>query len=715
MRSVSKRDFLIAGAAFVALSVLTTLPLVSQIGTRLPVNMGDPLLNSWILSSASEQLAHVLRGGWQTLAYYPYTYSAAFSDSLLGVAVVVAPVEWATRNPVLTYNLAILLSLVLTGLATFTLVRRLTGNAAAAFVAGCAFAFSPYRSGQLEHLQNLSVWWMVLTFWAFDVLEGTRRPVAGVAVAVFFVLQVLASGYSVFYGSLGLAVLTAAWLLSVGRSRRVLAGLAVVVLIGGIALLPFARAMLRVWGTHAPERGVVASLSVDVSNLLRAPRGTVDARVLGNVNQPEVELFPGVLATGLLGVGLWTAGRSQPRVRRAVRTYGALAVAGLLLALGPSPQAWGHELLPYGPFALFQELIPLASVVRSPARFGVLTLLGVAVIGGYGVSRLLTGRPARVQWTVALLIGAVMTWEGSASPIRLVPLPDIDTPVYAWLAQQPAGALLELPVALLSHDHNGIVAQYATLRHHHPIVNGTGRFVPPLHSLFDSSASPLAQLGRAREVLPLVSGLHIRYVFIRPASFLDPALATAALDAFHQDRVFVESGREFPDGWMFTIRPGSAYLPSPESLRRLSAADITASASTNPEAVGRAIDGDTSSRWLSGRPQDGTEWFSVRFTRSIDAGVVRIATGRSLGDYPRDLEIIGLVQGQPGPSLFRGSVLGPIGEAILRNPEEPELAIALPSNRIDGLLLRQHSTTSWWFWSIDELMIDERLPGGMAR
>ena len=166
---------------------------------------------------------------------------------------------------------------------------------------------------------------------------------------------------------------------------------------------------------------------------------------------------------------------------------------------------------------------------------------------------------------------------------------------------------------------------------------------------------------------------------------------------------------------MFTIRPGSAYLPSPESLRRLNAAEITASASTNPDAVGRAIDGDTSSRWLSGRPQDGTEWFSVRFTRAIDAGAVRIATGRSLGDYPRDLEIIGLVQGQPGPSLFRGSVLGPIGEAILRNPEEPELAIALPSNRIDGLLLRQHSTTSWWFWSIDELMIDERLPGGMAR
>ena len=51
----------------------------------------------------------------------------------------------ATGNMVLCYNLLFLSTIVLAGWGMYLLVRELTGRPLAAFVAGLAFAFAPYR------------------------------------------------------------------------------------------------------------------------------------------------------------------------------------------------------------------------------------------------------------------------------------------------------------------------------------------------------------------------------------------------------------------------------------------------------------------------------------------------------------------------------------------------------------------------------------------
>jgi uncharacterized membrane protein len=97
---------------------------------------------------------------WTGLFFYPYPDTIAYSEHLLGIAIFTAPVQWLAGNPILVLNLAMIGSTVLAGVGMFLLVRELTGRADAAFIAGVAFACSPYRVPMASHLQVLVSGWM---------------------------------------------------------------------------------------------------------------------------------------------------------------------------------------------------------------------------------------------------------------------------------------------------------------------------------------------------------------------------------------------------------------------------------------------------------------------------------------------------------------------------------------------------------------------------
>lgn len=79
------------------------------------------------------------------------------NEGMLGV------VPWLlSRDPVVTYNVVMLLSIVLPGLAMHALVRDWTGSTAAAFVAGTLFATHPSRLGDVVHLSAIGNYWTVV-------------------------------------------------------------------------------------------------------------------------------------------------------------------------------------------------------------------------------------------------------------------------------------------------------------------------------------------------------------------------------------------------------------------------------------------------------------------------------------------------------------------------------------------------------------------------
>ena len=135
-------------------------------GRALPRDLGDPLLNTWILAWDADRIRHGLQGLWDAPNFYPYSKTLTYSEHLLGIALFTAPVQWISGNPVLAYNVAFMGSYVLSGFGMYLFAAAVTGDRGAAAVAGVAFAVLPYRVSQVAHLQVLMCGWMPIALWA---------------------------------------------------------------------------------------------------------------------------------------------------------------------------------------------------------------------------------------------------------------------------------------------------------------------------------------------------------------------------------------------------------------------------------------------------------------------------------------------------------------------------------------------------------------------
>jgi hypothetical protein len=292
--------------------------------TSIAADLGDPVFNCWVLLWTSGQVLAALAGDWHALSRYwdgnifhPELNTLAYSEHLTPQMLQALPVLALTGNVVVAYNLLFLSTFVLCGLGVYLLVRDLTGRPLAAFVAGLAFAWAPYRLAQVPHLQVLSSYWMPMALVGVHRYFATRRvrPLAGGASA--FALQGLSCGYFLLYFP---PFLAAYCLYEIVRRRlagvwRVWLALGVVAAAVVLVTWPFVEPYLILraggeLGMRSP--GEIRMFSADVqafgtaASSLRLWRGAIEA-----FPRAEGEGFPGLTIAALAAVaGAWALVRA---------------------------------------------------------------------------------------------------------------------------------------------------------------------------------------------------------------------------------------------------------------------------------------------------------------------------------------------------------------------------------------------------------------------
>jgi hypothetical protein len=346
------RDALAAVAAYALLTLAMTWPLARSLANQLPADLGDPLLNCWILAWDGEHILRAVTGHlgalreyWNANIFSPHPLALAYSEHLTAQAVMVLPVYAITRNPILTYNAAFLSTFPLSALGMFLLVQNLTGCRSAAFLAGVAYGFAPYRFGTLSHLQVLSSMWMPFVWLGFHRYFETRRlaPLAGAAAA--WIAQNLSCGYYLLFFAPVVAICVT-WEITRRRlwtDTRLLIRLAAAALVVAVVTAPFVipYVQLRRLGFQPRPLGETTSFAADVYGYL-----TTDVRMWlwGHVvrawPRPEGSLFPGfsILLLATLGIAeSWRSARRQSSLAagRPARLVGSLLIiaSGLLVAL----------------------------------------------------------------------------------------------------------------------------------------------------------------------------------------------------------------------------------------------------------------------------------------------------------------------------------------------------------------------------------------------
>ncbi len=510
------KPWVIVVGVYLAVTVGMALPFVELRQLDTATFAGDGRLIVWTIAWTN----HALLNGHSLFAanmFFPAPNALAYSEHMIGLGLLALPLNALTGNPVLIFSILWLAGFWTNAIAAHLLAFRFTSRHDASLVAGLVFAWTYFRMSHAGHLHLQWTAWLPLSMWFLDRWVRRTSWSDSVGATATTLMQMLTSWY--------LAVLTMfanvgwlVWLLAIARPPQFgrLAGQAGAgALVGAVVLFPLAVPYVRVLGAR-PDT-VLSENSADLSSYLKAPEDTWMGQVLetrfaidGRWIWGEQTLFLGwtALALALLGGGVVVArvvaARGDLRRQHAIPLFFvALASVGLWLSLGPNA--------PFLPFSFF-SVVPGLSLFRAPARFALLVVLGVAVLGAIGfgwcLERVGTRRTSGV---LVACIGLVMLaeWRVVTPVLRAVdePIPAI----YKVLNVVPAGAVVSLPDYRLRAEwfNRADYLLYAT-SHWRPIVNGYGRSEPPEYFSIVEQLSTFP----SQDAAELARALGVRYFVI---------------------------------------------------------------------------------------------------------------------------------------------------------------------------------------------------------
>ncbi len=580
---------------FLAATVAYTWPLVTHMATTVPDALDS--------TDTARQLAEIARNLstnplriYDSQGLYPLDNDLALNELLIAQGIYAAPIIWLTGNMLLAWNLVTFSSYMLSGLAAWLLVRKVTGSSLAGLAAGIIYAFSPWHYGQYGHLGIQAIQWMVFGLYFLVLfMEHTasstrlldRRGLLYLGLFAFFaVLQALSAGYYAYFE----AILFGAYLLYyalrhaklgewfASKLRRVpspgvnwrrlvgqvtLQGLAGVVALA--AIYPFVRPYNHYKNLFGFNRSLeeVEYWSAGPLSLLRTTTTSlwyepVQKGIFGLETSAEREMYPGVFAVTLALMGLFAASRV---VRKGLGRgfFAAIVVIGFVLSLGPTFHWNSYGLgdtgvsLPW--YRWLYEHVPGFDAVRVPHRFVLLAMLGIAVLAGLGIVRLMRWSRDKGFLSPGIVAGVALflvMLDFFAPGLRYITrgLGEAAPPIYRWLAGPEADAmipgdalLLELPVGLDKTPVN-TSPQYLLygVAHGRPMLNGSPNIIPPGYERLFSEMRRFPTPG----TLDIIEGLGVQYVIVHTGGLLNDE-KRAELERIAAEGVRLELVVSLPD------------------------------------------------------------------------------------------------------------------------------------------------------------------------
>ncbi len=392
--------------------------------------------------------------------FYPFKHTLAYSENVLGSAILAAPIIWVTGNPMLAFNLIALLSIPLSAYGAYLLARRLGVSQSGAILCGLIFGFAPPRFLRLDQFHLTTIQWVpfALAYLHGYFQTGAKRDLR--LAAGFFSLQALTSGHGAAMLVVGMLLLVADRLLG-GEPLALVRRLRDLGVPGALALLPSALIYIpyRAAQVEIGFRRALDDWSVSTSSFFSSA-SHFQTWLISRMpdwawlkQEPDAWLFPGLLPIGLAAAAFFV--RSRPRPDAAAADYRWLYLAVVLVTI------WFAVGPPYGVWRWVYRL-PGLNFVRVPSRFMLLGVLGLGVLASIGFDRWMAARSAVVKIRAAVVIGLLMLGEFAVHAARRPAIPGRSAR-RGSLAGDPAQAICrggDAGAGFLQRHHAG-AAQHA--------------------------------------------------------------------------------------------------------------------------------------------------------------------------------------------------------------------------------------------------------------
>jgi len=511
--------------------------------------------------------------------FWSWTQGAAIGD-YIGPYLLHFCGKWlaTVTNEIAAYNLLLFLSFPLAALTMYLLVWELTRNKYASFISGLIYSFSLYHFWHgFAHLGLSQIQWLPLYIWSLIKLDRRRNIRWSLLTALIYLLNFLTDYYYGYF----LLLFTAAFVFGQIVLKKfdwkllgcyLLTAVLVILLVTPFALkarqsqefLPVSKRSFddllalsaRPWDYFLPSiyHPVWGRWVEPIYQTIESWGNDFEYR---SAFLPERPIYLGLTAVALAVFGFIHGLKTRHRDR--VVLFGICS--GLLLwASGPAFVSLRGLNIPFPSFFLY-HIFPM---FRAYIRLGLLVLLGVAVLAGFGVKFLLEGLKAKRLLPIAYcLVPFLILFEVlNFPPFHSTDFSQIPE-VYRWLATEPGNFIIaEYP---RDNDVSSDCRKTAT-----PVARnyGYGKFFQRTHGkdLFDSSgldAEVRAKLADPTdpEALKVLSIAAVKYIVVHTKEIfpgenpLDSCHGWAVMAQLPDGIPGLKLVREFPEAIVYEVLP----------------------------------------------------------------------------------------------------------------------------------------------------------------
>jgi hypothetical protein len=462
----------IALIIYVALTLLITFPAVIELNkSALGCRYTDTWHSLWGISFVKNSLLHGKSLFFTDYIFYPQ--GGYFYPINLLNAILILPV-YLFLSVVVSYNLMIMILMVIAMLGMYRLVLYIARNKYAAFYSGLCYGISPIVITAIHNGTDelLGLCW--IPYYALYLLkaldENRMRPFF--LSVLFLFLSILSCWYLGFVSLLFTAFFLIYKLSIKGegiRKRVIFKKIISILLISSMLSLPFFMLLMRSF--HGDKRIVNIKVKQEINSTLQNLSYTElsayfkvipfwsrknqfleqDPRVfLETYDRYHIHgVYLGYIALILCMFGLFSRDKTYPNKR----FWLFCAVFFFLLSLGPYPRMHGAKLnlgilekiLPY---SLLDRIIPMSSYVSLPFRFSVITYLSLFILAGLGMARAFNKIRIKQKAMLTSAICACTVFEYlimAPMPYPLYRSPTVAPDFIKELKKQPGEAIIEAP------------------------------------------------------------------------------------------------------------------------------------------------------------------------------------------------------------------------------------------------------------------------------
>ncbi|HXV98910.1 MAG TPA: hypothetical protein VEC93_10860, partial [Anaerolineae bacterium] len=119
-----QRSSLFILVIYILLTLILTHPLIFNLTTAVPNDIGDPLLNTWILAWNSHALLTDPLNLFNANIFYPLPNTLAYSEHLFSSALLALPLQLISAEPIAAYNISLLITFPLAAFGMYLLALR---------------------------------------------------------------------------------------------------------------------------------------------------------------------------------------------------------------------------------------------------------------------------------------------------------------------------------------------------------------------------------------------------------------------------------------------------------------------------------------------------------------------------------------------------------------------------------------------------------------